>query len=56
VADSLLHEAMCRQRPELRPTVGYMQLCVDRDLKILIVGYVKQFGDRDQKCGRRFVK
>jgi len=25
--------AVCRQRPELRPTVGYMKLCVDTDLK-----------------------
>jgi hypothetical protein len=33
VADSWLHEAVCRQRPELWPTAGYMKLCVDRDLK-----------------------
>jgi len=32
VADSWLHEAVCRQKPELWPTVGYMKLCVDRDL------------------------
>ena len=30
--NSWLHEAVCRQRPELRVTVGYMKLCVDRDL------------------------
>jgi hypothetical protein len=24
--------AVCRQRPELWVTVGYMKLCVDRDL------------------------
>jgi hypothetical protein len=30
VADSWLHEAGCRQRPELWPKVGYMKLCVDR--------------------------
>ena len=33
MADSCLHEAVCiRQRPELWLTVGYMKLCVDRDL------------------------
>ena len=32
MADSWLHEAVCRQRPELWVTVGYMKLCVDRDL------------------------
>ena len=32
MADSCLHEDVCRQRPELWPTVGYMKLCVDRDL------------------------
>ena len=31
--DSWLHEAVCRQRPEMWMTVGYMKLCVDRDLK-----------------------
>ena len=30
--DSWLHEAVCRQRPELWVTVGYMKLCVDTDL------------------------
>jgi len=33
VAESWLLEAMCRQRPELWLKVGYMKLCVDRDLK-----------------------
>jgi hypothetical protein len=33
VADIWLHEAVCRQRPEMWLTVGYMKLCVDRDLK-----------------------
>jgi len=28
----MLHEAVCRQRPELLPPVFYMNLCVDRDL------------------------
>ena len=30
---SCLHEAVCRQRPEMWVAVGYMKLCVDRDLK-----------------------
>ena len=33
MADSWLNEAVCRQRPELWLTVGYMKLGVDRDLK-----------------------
>ena len=32
MADSSLHEAVCRKRPEMWLTVGYMNLCVDRDL------------------------
>ena len=32
MGDSRLHEAVCKQRPELRVTVGYMKLCVDREL------------------------
>ena len=32
MAESWLHEGVYRQRPELLPTVGYMKLCVDRDL------------------------
>jgi hypothetical protein len=32
VCDSWLHKAVCRQRPELCVTVGYIKLCVDRDL------------------------
>jgi hypothetical protein len=32
VAESWLHEAVCRQRPELWVRVGYMNVCVDRDL------------------------
>jgi len=32
VGDGWLHEAVCRQRPELWVTVGYMEQCVDRDL------------------------
>jgi len=30
--DSWLHEALCRLGTELWLTVGYMKLCVDRDL------------------------
>ena len=33
MADSWLHETVCRQRPELGMTVGYVELCVDRELK-----------------------
>jgi hypothetical protein len=29
VCESWLHIAVCRQRPELWVTVGYMKLCVD---------------------------
>jgi hypothetical protein len=32
VGDSRLHEAVCRQRPELWVIVGYVKLGVDRDL------------------------
>jgi len=32
VADSWLHEALCRQRPELWSRVGYMKLCIETDL------------------------
>jgi hypothetical protein len=32
VCYSWLHEAVCREISELWVTVGYMTLCVDRDL------------------------
>jgi len=32
VGDSWLNEAVFIERPELWVTVGYMKLCVDRDL------------------------
>ena len=32
MVDSWLHEVVCRKRPELCVTVGYMNLCSDRDL------------------------
>jgi hypothetical protein len=31
VAESWLHETVCRQRPEMWPKDGYIKLCVDRD-------------------------
>ena len=34
MADSWLHEVVCIKRPELWLTVGYMKLCVDRDLNL----------------------
>jgi len=39
VAESWLHEAVCRMRTEMWLTVGYKNLCVNRDLN----------------CGRKFV-
>ena len=32
MAESLSHEAVCRQRHELWAAVGFMKLCEDRDL------------------------
>ena len=32
VANSWLHENVCRQKHELWLTVGYMKLCLDREL------------------------
>jgi hypothetical protein len=34
VADISLHGALCRQRPEEWLTVGYMKLCVDKDMTV----------------------
>jgi len=33
VAESWLNEAVCRKGTELGMKVGYVKLCVDRDLK-----------------------
>jgi len=33
VAESWVNEAVCRQRLKVWLTVGYMKLCVDRDIK-----------------------
>ena len=32
MGESWLYETVCRQRPKLWVTVGYIKLCVDRDL------------------------
>jgi len=71
MADIWLHGAVCRQRPELWLTVGYMKLCVDRDLNVgdswlheavcrqtemwVIFGYMKLRVDKDLNCGRYLV-
>jgi hypothetical protein len=46
-----LNEAVCRQRAELRQTVGYTQLCVDRVELWVTVGYMKLCVDRELNCG-----
>ena len=48
MADSWLHEAVCRQRHELWLTVGYMKLCVDRDLncdRMFLHGVLSRWSD-----------
>jgi len=32
VCESWLHESFCREIPELCVIVGYMKLCVDKDM------------------------
>ena len=32
MADSWLHDSVCRQRLEIWLTVGYMHMCVDRHM------------------------
>ena len=32
MGETWLNETLCRKRPEMRPRVVYMKLCVDRDL------------------------
>ena len=32
MTESWLHEGLCRQRPEMWPTVAHMKLCVEREL------------------------
>ena len=50
--ESWLHEAVCRQRPELWVTVGYMKLCVGQRPELWVtVGYMKVCVDRDMNCG-----
>ena len=42
MGDSWLHEDVCRQRPELRVTVGYMKkVCRQRHELWVTVGYMK---------------
>jgi len=55
VADSWLHEAVCRQRPELWQRVGYMKLCRQRPELWQRIGYLKLCVDRDLNCGRELV-
>jgi hypothetical protein len=35
VGDSWLHEAVFRQKPDLCVTVGYMKLCIDREVNFV---------------------
>jgi hypothetical protein len=52
VADSWLHEAVCRQRPEKLVTVGYMKpVCRHRPEMWVTVGYMKLCVDRDLNWG-----
>jgi len=51
VADSWLQEAVCRQRPQLWLTVGYMKLYGQRPELWLIVGYMKLCVERHLNCG-----
>jgi hypothetical protein len=55
VADSWLHEAVCRHRPELWPTVGYMKLCVGSPELWPTVSYMKLCVNRGLNCGRQLV-
>ena len=51
MGDSWLQEAVCRQRPELWVTVGYMKLCRQKPELWPTVGYMKLCVDRDLNCG-----
>jgi hypothetical protein len=71
VAESWVHDAVCRQRPELWLRVGYMMLCGQRPelwprvfLEVMfipllelfvIVDYINQCVDRSLKCGQILV-
>ena len=53
MADSLLHEAVCRQRPYLWPIVCYMEAgCRKRTYLWPTVCSMKLCVDRDITCGR----
>jgi len=47
VADSWLHESVCRERRELCVTVSYMKLCRQRPELWVTVGYMKLCVDRE---------
>ena len=52
MAESWLHEALCRQRPELWLRVGYIKaVCRQRPEMWPIVRYMKLCVERDLKCG-----
>ena len=51
MGDNWLHEAVCRQRPEMWVTVSYMKLCIDTDRMLVTVGYMKLCIDRELRCG-----
>ena len=56
MADSWVHEVLCRQRHELWPRVYYMKLCVDTDLNRFLTAVYKDLHvDRDLNCGRYLV-
>ena len=46
MGESWLHEAVCRQSRDLCVTVGYIKLCVDRELNCVGAGYVEICVDR----------
>ena len=52
MANSKLHEAVRRQRPEMWPRVCYMKLCVDKTELRLREGYMKLCIDIDLNCGQ----
>jgi len=55
VSDRLLHEAVCRQRPELWVKVGYMKVCRQIFEIWVRVGYIKLCVERQLNCGGQLV-
>jgi hypothetical protein len=47
VIESWLHEAVCRQKPEVWVNVGYIKLFLDRDLSCVTVDHIKLCLDSD---------